>query len=487
MNKIVSHTSPSLPQRRSIGQRLGFALLSIGVLALGNGLPNLPAIAAPDQVISQQQGWNGVLRLARLVGGDNALVMQLDLLDKPQTRYANAVYQVFARKNGQWTQIFTSTGARLITANGGRVLLEPEVIRWSDLQRQLGSDVDLAQVELRALAQIRYDIPGYRDQTVQFEQIQTYQALAQTTTPQLGQRWNDPSAPGINQGNFSLAIVQKQVTLPGVIARLSVKEKQGKKFKKEKFIGDFRYRINQRARFTKGLKAGDRVLVRLFTPQNQLIGFSEFELLSEASAVTLVLPERPLESRLVRTVYGLDTDQDSTIDSQSQVYDYFTQVTQASRWQQSQVSFFQTVQNFNWNSFNLTSLPAPSRDCLYPTSFTQGDYSLISQSWSVFESGLPPVFTSNPGQIVQVYSLSSTTVSTYQVSQLITEYRSVNMLESRGERDEDREGDDDRKPGKRRHCNQGIGNGSEGCDPGNSRPHGGSNDEGGRTPGGRWR
>lgn len=37
--------------------------------------------------------------------------------------------------------------------------------------------------------------------------------------------------------------------------------------------------------------------------------------------------------------------------------------------------------------------------------------------------------------------------------------------------------------GKKQHCNQGIGNGSEGCDPGNSRPHGGSNDEGGRTPG----
>lgn len=35
----------------------------------------------------------------------------------------------------------------------------------------------------------------------------------------------------------------------------------------------------------------------------------------------------------------------------------------------------------------------------------------------------------------------------------------------------------------RQHCNQGIGNGAEGCDPGNSHPHGGSNDEGGRTPG----
>ena len=40
----------------------------------------------------------------------------------------------------------------------------------------------------------------------------------------------------------------------------------------------------------------------------------------------------------------------------------------------------------------------------------------------------------------------------------------------------------DRKPA-RQNCNQGIGNGAEGCDPGNSRPHGGSNDETGRTPG----
>ncbi|HIK16431.1 MAG TPA: S-layer homology domain-containing protein [Leptolyngbyaceae cyanobacterium M33_DOE_097] len=36
---------------------------------------------------------------------------------------------------------------------------------------------------------------------------------------------------------------------------------------------------------------------------------------------------------------------------------------------------------------------------------------------------------------------------------------------------------------RRQNCNQGIGNGAEGCDPGNSSPRGGSNDEGGRTPG----
>jgi hypothetical protein len=43
----------------------------------------------------------------------------------------------------------------------------------------------------------------------------------------------------------------------------------------------------------------------------------------------------------------------------------------------------------------------------------------------------------------------------------------------------------DSQAGRRRHCNQGIGNGAEGCDPGNSRPHGGSNDEDGRTSGNR--
>ena len=55
-----------------------------------------------------------------------------------------------------------------------------------------------------------------------------------------------------------------------------------------------------------------------------------------------------------------------------------------------------------------------------------------------------------------------------------------------GETGEVREaGEANRIKPKRQHCNQGIGNGAEGCDPGNSHPHGGSNDEGGRTPGNR--
>ncbi|HBS72233.1 MAG TPA: hypothetical protein DEA79_24655, partial [Cyanobacteria bacterium UBA11153] len=55
--------------------------------------------------------------------------------------------------------------------------------------------------------------------------------------------------------------------------------------------------------------------------------------------------------------------------------------------------------------------------------------------------------------------------------------------------DDDDDGDDDDnsqgRNNRNRQGNQGIGNGAEGADPGNSQPRGGSNDEGGRTPGGR--
>jgi len=50
----------------------------------------------------------------------------------------------------------------------------------------------------------------------------------------------------------------------------------------------------------------------------------------------------------------------------------------------------------------------------------------------------------------------------------------------RHHRDHDKDKDNDKD---RSECNQGVGNGSEGCDPGNSNHHNGSNDENGGTPG----
>lgn len=59
-----------------------------------------------------------------------------------------------------------------------------------------------------------------------------------------------------------------------------------------------------------------------------------------------------------------------------------------------------------------------------------------------------------------------------------TEMEMDDDMEMEMDDDMEMEGDKD-KP----NCNQGIGNGAEGCDPGNSAPRGGSNDETGRTPG----
>jgi hypothetical protein len=54
-----------------------------------------------------------------------------------------------------------------------------------------------------------------------------------------------------------------------------------------------------------------------------------------------------------------------------------------------------------------------------------------------------------------------------------------------GDNDNDhkRHHDKDRDHKDRDHCNQGVGNGSEGCDPGHSDRHNPSNDENGGTPG----
>ena len=144
------------------------------------------------------------------------------------------------------------------------------------------------------------------------------------------------------------------------------------------------------------------------------------------------------------------------------------------------LTFFSSVQNLNLNGFTLSELPTPRSNCSYPTSFESGAFSLVNQSINVFQSRLSSVFVTVPGQTVQTIDVSSNSISTYEVSQLLTTYQTVSTTQAISSDDHD---DQDEKKGRKRHCNQGIGNGSEGCDPGNSRPHGGSNDEDGRKPG----
>ncbi|NJL09948.1 MAG: hypothetical protein HC908_06500 [Calothrix sp. SM1_7_51] len=342
----------------------------------------IPVVTATTKQVSyRQQGWETVLHVARM-RTNNQLVLQMDVQNKPVTSYANAVYMVYARHNQKWVQVYTSRGARLIASQSRRVLLEPEIINLSDIQSRLGQQVDLSELEFKTVAMLRYDVRGRRDQVVQFEQLQRYSSIAETNTVQIANTQsvpvvvNTPVAvnPVVNtvtqsQSRFSLSILQKQPRLSQVIARVSLKQKQGNSFSSEQLIGDFRYKLKKytTAQFLQGVELGDRVVVRLFANNKKLIGYSEFEVLTNNSTVTLVLPEQAKNDGIVRTVYGIDSNRDNRIDPGRKVYDYFTQVSQKNRFQDATVRFFNSSQSINARQFELAGIPAPKERCVYPS------------------------------------------------------------------------------------------------------------------------
>lgn len=123
--------------------------------------------------------WNTSMKLRRLVSyNKKALVVHLDILEKPVTRYANAVYIVYARKNNNWVQVYTSKGARLIDKNAGRFFLQPEVIELNQLRL---NNIDISQSELKFVTQIRYDSVSTREETLVFEDIWNYRELTEIT------------------------------------------------------------------------------------------------------------------------------------------------------------------------------------------------------------------------------------------------------------------------------------------------------------------
>lgn len=126
------------------------------------------------------KNWNTSLKLGRLANyNKKALVVYLDILEKPVTRYANAVYTVYARKNNRWVQVYTSTGARLIDKNAGRFYLQPEVIELNQLRLD---NIDLSQSELKFVTQVRYDSVSTRDETLVFEDIWNYREITEISS-----------------------------------------------------------------------------------------------------------------------------------------------------------------------------------------------------------------------------------------------------------------------------------------------------------------
>ncbi|MBW4508211.1 MAG: S-layer homology domain-containing protein [Scytonematopsis contorta HA4267-MV1] len=220
---------------------------------------------------------------------------------------------------------------------------------------------------------------------------------------------------------FTLAIWQPSGSLQQVTARISLKAKRGKGYAKERFLGDYKYKLKSKAKFTKGLKAGDRVVVRLYDTQNRFIGYSEFECLSANTAVNLVLSANPTEYKVVRTVYGLDTNFDGEVDSESKTYNYFSQING------DRVTFFNSERQVRVDQFQVQDLSSVPLTSVYPVSFTKGEFALASQSIATFSSNLAAALKATPGSLVQMNEVSEDSDSTFDVSQLMMDYREVGV------------------------------------------------------------
>ena len=217
--------------------------------------------------------------------------------------------------------------------------------------------------------------------------------------------------PTQGQESFSLAIRQPSGTLSEVIARVSLKAKRNDGYAPERFIGDYRYRLNQRATFRRGMNAGDRIVVRLYDFQNRLIGYSEFEVLLANAAVNLILGNRPTATRVVRTVYGIDINADGLIDPGTTTYDYFTQINGTNPGAE-QVLFLANLQDINLTWFQVAGLPVPPQTSVYPGTLSSG-------ASVVFGSDLPVTLTAIPGRESRVINVEVGNGSVYDVGAVL--------------------------------------------------------------------
>ena len=227
-----------------------------------------------------------------------------------------------------------------------------------------------------------------------------------------------------HRGHFSLAILQNQPRLSQVIARISIKSKRSKGYLEERFVGDYRFNINQRATFIRGLNPGDRLIVRLFDLQNRPLGYSEVQLLKDFSTISLILPSDPSAYGTIRTVCGIDSQRVGKIDNNVKVYDYFTQIQSSTSIAQTVVRFLSTSQGIPTNLFNIVGLPQVPNQSTYTNAFTKGDQNLVDRAINAFTSDMPAVMQVLPGQLSSLIPINNSQ-STFDVFRKIIEYKNL--------------------------------------------------------------
>jgi len=534
---------------------------------------SLNAIASPTnpQNISQKisqlpQDWQTGIKLLRLVdnnGNLSSIGILLDVANKPTTKYANAVYQLYVKRAGEWREVYTNSGARLLNKNAGRYLLPVEVITLDRLSERISLD-DIYNGDLKAITSVRYDLPnGIKDASFSVEEIKSFAAIPSLrssdaiagrimstptypvvttpttippstviintsapnintpTTTAIYSNNSEPSdrdlgisntgisnnsqsstqnsnsqiinsqvinsQPSINQnssgnstqsmqpilvsqnnggdedeaydgdnkpisarrenqerggvelsnknphrGHFSLGILQSQPKLSAVVARLSIKSKRSKGFLEERFVGDYRFAINQRATFIRGLQAGDRLIVRLFDLQNRPLGYSEVQLLKNFANISLILPSDPSGYGLLRTVSGIDSQRIGQIDRNGKFYDYFTLIQNidgntnrnTSAIAQTTARFLTSSQGIPLNLFNVSGLPEAPSQFSYTKAFRMGEQALSDRLIKVFTQNMPPVMQVLPGQLTALIPINDPQ-STFDVVRKILDYKDI--------------------------------------------------------------
>jgi hypothetical protein len=247
------------------------------------------------------------------------------------------------------------------------------------------------------------------------------------------------NAQNSQRGQFNLAVMQNRPLLPRLVMRVSLKSKSDNGYLGERFIGDFLSTINQRVTFKRGSKPGDRVVVRLIDLQNRLIGYSEFELLEENVAVSLILPNLPSNYGQLRTVFGIDKDQNGEIDRgrASSAYSYFTQVSldPGEKLAKAKAKFLADVTDILPNQFNLANLPALIHNPAYvnyPSSFTTGSFALANRTVDVFTQELPSTLIAIPGKLAPFLYVNAQRSQTIDVNRQMLLYGELKLDPSQG-------------------------------------------------------
>jgi S-layer homology domain len=225
------------------------------------------------------------------------------------------------------------------------------------------------------------------------------------------------------KSGFTLYVWQPGSRFSEVIARISIKGKYGDKYHKERFLGDYKYKVKQKAKFVNGFKLGDRIVVRLYDNKNSLIGYTEFACLPDHTAVNLILPADLTAPQVVRVFYGTDNDEDGIVDRDStSTYDYFTELNN------QKVTFLTSAENINITQYQAAGFANVAQTSVYPASFSGGEFALVGKTINIFDPNSAKALTATPGSLVQLTQLGNN--ATYQLSQLLGKYRQVGVAKN---------------------------------------------------------